>query len=195
MRVTHFGAVHPRLAAVQRDNWRLRRSRRAGGDPLLADVLPRLPPGTAVVLDLKDDRGTAGARLVDALRHEPSLAGHPLLVTGHNWADVATAAAALRAVPLFTVGRAQQLPQVYAGDPAPPPGSPWGLAVRARLLRPGVIERLLECTGLLVAWTVNDVNRAERLLARGVRGIVSDRGAVLRIVATAYLPPNPAIGE
>ncbi len=181
--VTHFLPVVSAVPLLQHDGWRFRLGRRDPVAPLLAAAVVHLPPTAMVLLDLKDDRGSAAHRLADRLL-DGGLAELPvdparLHVSSHSWAVLERLERAG-----WQTWRTIGSPRRLAAFDAVGPGGAWAVTVRHRLLTDAVLERWAGSTRL-TAWTVNDVRRAQELLDGGVLGITTDSCDVHRVVAAA----------
>ncbi len=161
-------------ALLQRDNWRLRARSRGSRDPLLADVVARVPDQCDVLLDLKERSADRGARLVAALAG--ALTGQPRYIAcGGRPGDLdALRAAGFRT--WRTVGDAADLHAVLAGPALPDEA----VSVRQSLLSGEVVAALHTRVPTVVAWTINYPRRARQARHFGVDGITTDRLAVMR---------------
>lgn len=180
--VSHQLAVHPRTQWLRRDQWRFTVSRVPRG-PRLAQVLPALPDGLAVTLDLKESPGYRAEDLADAAAgvvRETGALDRVLGVSGLHW----PALDRLRdeGLPVWpTVAGPQALAVVETHRR---PDGQAGLSVRHTLLTPPVLARLLPF-GRVVAWPVNHPGRARALVAAGAGGVTTDRPAVMLSLAGA----------
>lgn len=158
---------------LHRDNWRVRWHTGAVRDPLLTDVIARVPDRCLVLLDLKEKTPGRRDRLISALIDALPDRGR-FRVCGHRDDDLDTVRrAGFRT--WRTAGDARALAALVAdgrlADDA--------VSIRHRLLTAAVLDRLHEQAPNVVAWTVNDVARARQLRAMGVDGVTTDRMAVL----------------
>lgn len=158
---------------LHRDNWRVRWHTGAARDPLLTEVVARVPEECLILLDLKEKTPERRTRLVDALIGSlPDRAR--FRVCGHRDDDLAL----LRSAGFRTWRTARdaaELAAVLADGRLPDDG----VSIRHGLLTGEALDRLHAHTPQVVAWTVNDVVRARQLRAMGVEGVTTDRTAVL----------------
>lgn len=173
---SHYLPLFPHVEFVQRHNWRLRFGGDRTLDPSVSDLASAVPSGCRILLDCKDDTGAGARRLSERLRERvgdaeryvvasknwPAL--QPLLTAGY---DVWASAASSRAVAELL---SREVPCT-------------AVTARHTLLGPDVMRRLKSRYPTVVAWTVNDVTRVERLADMGVDGIASDKSVVLQAIA------------
>lgn len=162
---------------LHRDNWRIRWHTSAVRDPLLADVVARVPEQCPILLDLKEKAPARRARLIAALI-ESLPERSRFRVCGHVGEDLdAARRAGFRT--WRTARNARELAALLTAGRLPDDA----VSIRHRLLTAPVLDRLHERTHSVVAWTVNDVARARQLCALGVDGVTTDRHAVLTELA------------
>lgn len=137
--------------------------------PRLAQVLPRVPAGVALMLDLKGPDPRMAAEVLAATDGWRSR--RPLLVSARAWRT----ADRLRGEPGITVlhsvggGRGlRALLRRYGPDELE------GVAVDRRLLTPGVVAALRERAPRVWTWPVDDPVTARTLVRWGVTGLISD---------------------
>lgn len=145
---------------------------------VVADILGALPADVAPMFDLK---GT-DPRLPSALQRliEEHLPGRPYAVSSQNWSYLDEFLGIEEARVIRSVGSARALQQMRTDLDA------WtgaGIGFDVELLVPAVIEELRERTPLLVTWTINDLEQAQRLVEQGVGGIITDSLTVVRALA------------
>ena len=158
---------------LHRDNWRIRWYTGAVRDPLLTDVIARVPEHCLVLLDLKEKTPGRRARLVDALI-DTLPDRDRFRVCGHRDDDLdAVRRAGFRT--WRTARDPRELDALTADGRLPDDA----VSIRHWLLTGDVLDRLHEQAPNVVAWTVNDVGRARELRAMGVDGVTTDRVAVL----------------
>jgi glycerophosphoryl diester phosphodiesterase len=164
---------------LQRDNWRLRWHSASVRDPKLEDILAVVPAGCRISLDMKEKVDERRVRLIDAL-----IAQLPdrsrFVVCGGRVAHLDR----LRSAGFRTwrsAGTSAQLRELLAHGPL----ADDAVSVRHSLLSREVIARLHEQVSTVVAWTVNDVNRARHLRQCAIDGVTTDRPAVLRELSAA----------
>jgi glycerophosphoryl diester phosphodiesterase len=172
--VSHF---LPFGGVLQRDNWRVRWHTGAAGDPRLADVIALVPDECLLLLDLKEKAPDRRARLVAALIGSlPDRAR--FRVCGHRRDDLdELRRAGFRT--WRTARRSRELAAVLADGRLPDDA----VSIRHSLLTGDVLERLHERTPRVVAWTVNNLERARQLHAMGVDGVTTDRIAILHALS------------
>lgn len=176
--VSHWLPLHRLLPWPLHDGWRFHWGSRHPDGRSVAEALDLVGPGQRVMLDLKDDEEPAAGRLA---RHVAAqLAERPdrdrFVVCSHHWPSLhlvrETGVETWRTVGNpAALRRAMQTAEAVGGH-----------SVRHRLLSAAAVERL-RVSGEVVAWTVNDVGRAEELVRRGVTGVTSDRPEVFRAVS------------
>jgi glycerophosphoryl diester phosphodiesterase len=161
---------------LQHDSWRFRWRAGPPHDALLLDAVDRLPADCLVLLDPKDTDALRRAALVDALARTLGPADR-FRVSTDRCDDLARYRdAGFRTWRTIKDGR--DLHGVVTGAELPDDG----VSVRHTLLTAASVDGLRQVTGRVVAWTVNDVVRAEQLAALGVDGITTDRLDVMRAV-------------
>jgi glycerophosphoryl diester phosphodiesterase len=181
--VSHFLPVG-RGGYLQRDNWRWRWHTAAARDPAVDDVAAVVPPGCAVLLDLKERTAERRRELISAIV-ETMPERKRYVVCGPHPEDLQR----LRAAGFRTwrtVGGRRSLAALLADGPIPDEA----ISIRHTLLTEASIDRLQDVTETVVAWTVNDPGRARQLRDLGVSGITTDRPAVMQSVAA-----GPQVGQ
>ncbi|GAB6900196.1 glycerophosphodiester phosphodiesterase [Kineosporia succinea] len=153
------------LPWFRHDGLRLSLSRHPLGPPVEA-VVDLLPKQVEIMLDLKCDRGTEAFRLVRkvlTLGLDPSRC----YVSSKNWRSLEELEREG-----FRTWRSVAHPWALRGllDDGK---STYATTVRHPLLTPGTLERLQQL-GRVMAWTVNDPQRAVELVEMGVDGVTSD---------------------
>lgn len=152
---------------------------------LLHRLVQETSPATELMLDLKGgDRALPGA-VITTMQAE--LPGHRYWVCSQSW----TLLEQFRDVPdvrvVHSVGDERMLRQVarrltWHDDHA--------ISINRRLLDPDRVRRLREQVPTLMTWAVNTRAEADRLVAWGVNGLISDDLDLLRQLAGAG--PGPA---
>ena len=168
---------------LQHDNARFRWRWGPPFDATLAEVLTRVPPECGILLDPKGKDPARRRLLTDALAAE--LAGGPdgpvrFRVSTSDEDELGRYRAAG-----FRTWRTLKSPAEV--DAAVSGGRMLhdGVSVRHTALDPGSVERLHGVVDAIVAWTVNDLDRARALMAMGVDGLTTDREQVIRAIASA----------
>jgi len=155
------------------------------GPPLEA-VLDALPAGVEVLLDLKCDRGAEAARLV---RRVLGFGLDPARchVSSRNWASMRPLAdAGFRT--WCSIAHPLSLRAALEGRAAG-----YAVTVRYPMLTAAVVDRLHRL-GKVMAWTVNDPDRARALVEAGVDGITSDRAEVFAALRSAVVRTARPVG-
>lgn len=159
------------------DRWSLAlgRSRRV----TIPDLLPTLPPNVELFFDLK---GTH-PRLPAALRvlADELLPGRRYGVSSQHWAHLEPFLEVERARVIRSIGSPEAL-RLMRDQLDTWTGA--GIGLQVDLLTPKVIADLRERTPLIFTWTVNDLERAMRLIEAGVGGIITDSLEVIRAIST-----------
>jgi glycerophosphoryl diester phosphodiesterase family protein len=161
-------------SGFRRDGWRVVRSWNARREPPLADVAELVPPDGVVLLDLKEqDRGRRADLLAAIVATLPA-SGRYLCCT-----SIVEDLNVLRDKGFRTwrtVGDQRQLAAVLAAGAV----ADEAVTVNHKLLSGDVVDRLHSLTDIVVAWTVNNVQRALSLRDIGVEGVTTDSLDVMR---------------
>ncbi len=144
----------------------------------LADLLETLAGTSAgILLDLKDGDGAAAPalhRILASIDRPP-----PLLASSQSWGVLRTLHTLLPSLALlYSIDVRAKLDlflSVAERDPLPR-----GISCRHTLLTRPIVERLHAAGLAVVAWTVDDTDRALELADWGVDGITTHRVAELR---------------
>jgi glycerophosphoryl diester phosphodiesterase len=176
--VSHYQALGP-ARGLQRDNWRLRWHTRSRLDPELAEVDAAVPAGSRVLLDVKEVAPTRRRALVGALAD--ALAERDRYVVCSPFPDDLDQARAAGFTTWRTVRSRAALAPIWAAQAL----RDEAVTVRHSLLDAAAISALGERVGTVVAWTVNDPQRARDLRRLGVAGVTTDRMEVLRTLSSA----------
>lgn len=143
--------------------------------PALEEILPLIPAGVGLMIDLKGPDPRLAARVRAATADFAAERG--LVVSGRVWRTID----ALRGVPgvrtLHSVGSARELRALLRRRGG---REPEGVSIHARLLTPGVAEQLRARADHLWSWPVDDPATARALGAWGVTGFISDQPGRLR---------------
>jgi len=169
---SHYVPLVLGMEAIQRHNWRLRRGGAGARDRSLSDVVAPIPPQCRILLDYKDDTGPGARRLSEVVR-ETITDTDRYVVASKNWLallpprkagfEVWASVATRRALTALLSGKVEC-------DAA---------TVRHSLLTSDTVRSLGQAYGTVVAWTVNDMSRAQTLTTMGIAGITSDNPRVL----------------
>jgi glycerophosphoryl diester phosphodiesterase len=170
--VSHFQPFGGGL--LQRDNWRFRWHTGATRDPRVSDMADAVPNDCLLLLDLKEKTADRRARLVTAIAESlPDRARFRICSPRPD--DLAE----LRSAGFRTwrtVGERRELSAVLDGDEL----ADDAVTIRHSLLTEALIARLHQLVPQVIAWTVNDAERARQLRQLGVDGLTTDRPSVLR---------------
>lgn len=157
-----------------------RRFRWGGGrvlDPTLSEVMAYVPTPCAVLLDPKETSSRARRALVEAVGDSVPVADRGRLRVSTSDAGDLAAYRALGITTWRTIGDRRALDAFLAAGPFVDDG----VSIRHTLLSSArVVERLHNVVGTVVAWTVDDVASARRLVSFGVDGVTTDRVEVMR---------------
>ena len=162
---------------LQRDNLRLRVRRRRSRDPLLAEVIARVPEGCDVLLDLKERGAEASARLIDELSRTLAARSRFIACGGRPGDLDVLRAAGFRT--WRTIGDAAALRNVLDAGRLPDEA----VSIRQSLVSREVVDALHEQVPSVVAWTVNFRRRARQVRHFGVDGITTNRLAVMQLLS------------
>ena len=132
----------------------------------IEEILSVLVPGTHLMLDLKCFTRRAARRIREAIPP-----GHPLTVSSRSWWVLGTFRTRPGARALRSCGNRFQVILVRL---VPGLGERVGVAAHERLLDDRTSRTLTVETLLLFSWGVNTRERAEELVAAGVRGLIVD---------------------
>ena len=168
--VSHYAPLA--RTGLQRDNWRLR-----WGDRNLPELAPRLaavPAAARVLLDPKERTPEARNALVDALIERLSDRERFVVSTGSEPCLRRLSAAGFET--WHSIGDRAGLQRFLANGPSGAKAA----TVRHTLLDAGTLAALRAIVGTVIAWTVNDIVRADELARLGVEGVTTDRVRVMR---------------
>ncbi len=171
--VSHFMPVRWTRGLVRQDNGRFRLRHGPPFDPTLADTLDRVPAHCRILLDPKETRPDRRRRLVRALADALPDRSRFVVSTG----DLGDLQAFRQAgfATWRTLKFAGEVRRVAGEERLPERGA----SVRHTALDRGGIAALHEVVDTIVAWTVNDVDRARELRELGVDGVTTDRYEVM----------------
>jgi len=173
---SHYLPLLPRLEVVQRHNRRLRLGRPWAVDLPLHHIADVVPPQCRILLDCKDDTGAPAQRLTTRLLDSVGDTGR-YVVASKNWPALRLLTDA-GVETWVSVATPRALRTALSSDvPCRT------VTARHTLLDADVVRVLRRRYGRVMAWTVNDPARAQRLALMGVDGVTSDDPEVLHIVA------------
>jgi len=156
------------------ERWYLSRARRSGG---LASLFQACGTQTGVFLDLKGV-GTTTANLIAAARAEAP-AGLQLAASSQSWEGLRQLARAVPGTSLFySVDVASKLDLLFSITRRD--RLPRGTSCRHTLLTRPLVERLHDAGLAVVAWTVDDVDRARELVSWGVDAVTTHKVREMR---------------
>jgi hypothetical protein len=169
--VSHFVPLVGTRGRLQRDNWRLRLSR-GGRDAELKQALATVPATGSALLDLKPNDPQQRAALARAIIEEIG----DLAIGGRHrvcapWPDELDLLRAAGFTTWRTIGSRAQLDAVRAGGAL----ADEAVTVRHSLLSARTVAALHEQVAMVIAWTVDDLARAQQLARWGVDGITTNR--------------------
>lgn len=147
--------------------------------PLLAEILPFVPPGVHLMLDLKGPDPRLAAAVLAATSAFRAERG--LIVSGRVWRTIDRMKGAAGVRTLHSAGSERELRALLRR----PPGTLEGVAIHRRLLTPAVVAALRERVPTVWSWPVDDPATAAALATWGVTGFISDTPERLRE------PPRP----
>lgn len=171
--VSHYLPVLRRRGWLENDNWKVRRSATLDQDPLVLQVVARIPKGCRVLLDLKETEPRRRAELNRRLAAELTDRTR-FVVSTSNVQDLDQLREAGFATWRTLGGRRDLTRLLAAGDVQDE-----AVSVRQRLLDGATVRRLHDVAPSVVAWTVNGVGRACELRSAGVDGLTTDSTSVL----------------
>ena len=150
---------------------------------LLQDLLPVVPPGIDLILDLKGPDPRLPRAVLDAATGW--LSARRLIVSSRVWRHLDVLRHRAGISTFYSVGSSRQLSSLlrrYGPDGIP------GVCVHRRLLAAAVCAALRERSSELWTWPVDDPEDAVMLAGWGVTGLISDRPELLRPGLTALRP-------
>lgn len=142
--------------------------------PLLSDLLPLIPPGVRLMLDLKGPDPRLPGAVAEAT--EGFAAERGLIVSGRVWRTIDRMRAVENVRTLHSVGSPRELRALLRRRGA---RGPEGVSIHQRLLSPAVVTALRERAEWVWTWPVDDPAVAAVLGAWGVTGMISDAPARL----------------
>lgn len=143
----------------------------------LAQLLRATSGGPEVFLDLKNGGATAATLVRRAL--DEADGRRRLVASSQHWPTLrAVRDVAPEVTLLYSIDVRAKL-DLFLSIAARDPG-PRGVSCRQQLVTRELVERLHGHGLLVVAWTVDDVDRAEELAAWGIDGITTHRVAEIR---------------
>ncbi|MCW2616216.1 MAG: glycerophosphodiester phosphodiesterase [Frankiales bacterium] len=152
-------------------------TRRPVSPLLLHEVLDAVRAGQSLMLDLKGP-GAVGLHVAEAVHSRvPDV---PVLVCSRHWAGVDDVWHRPWARPVLSARNATELRRLRRRVRGP--RAPYGVSLHRSLLDPGVVAELQERVELVMSWPINDLTALDDVLARGVRGVISDERDVLKAV-------------
>ena len=137
--------------------------------PHPSEILPLIPPGVALMLDLKGPDPRLGPAVLEVAREV--IAERGLIVSGRVWRTIDRLRGAEGVRTLHSVGSPRELRALLRrrGE-----ARPEGVSIHQRLLTPGVVAALRERVDHVWSWPVDDPATAAVLGAWGVTGFISD---------------------
>ncbi|RZS91016.1 glycerophosphoryl diester phosphodiesterase [Motilibacter rhizosphaerae] len=171
--------------------WDEGRVRRGWGAQLVLEqvleAVDALPGEHRVMVDLKGE----DVRLARAVAPLLAAARREVLVCGRHWPSLAELAGPPGVRVLLSAGDAREvaaLRTAVAGGGRIGDGTAYGASLASAHVTADLVRELGELLELQVAWTVNDLEECDRVLAAGVTGVTTDSAAVLRRVVALHEP-------
>ncbi|MBJ7456974.1 MAG: hypothetical protein JHC74_13030 [Thermoleophilia bacterium] len=137
--------------------------------PLLPELLPLIPPGVRLMLDLKGPDPRLPAAVAAATAGFAAERG--LIVSGRVWRSIDHMRSVADVRTLHSVGSPRELRALLRRRGS---AAPEGVSIHQRLLSPGVVAALRERAEWVWTWPVDDPVTASVLAAWGVTGMISD---------------------
>ena len=142
----------------------------------IAEMLQAMPPGVALMLDLKGSARRLPSELVAAVRE----AGvERVSVCSRNWQLLDPFEAYPEIAVVHSIGREYELRRAWERLEADQNDA---VTLHARLLTRETVQRLKAKVSTVMTWPVNDEGALELALDCGVDGMISDDRALLRSV-------------
>lgn len=165
LEVRHAKALWP--LPVFWERWYL--LERGAPRPLLSDLLPLIPPGVGLMVDLKGPDPRLPGAVAAATAGFAAERG--LIVSGRVWRTIDRMRAVENVRTLHSVGSPRELRALLRRRR---PEGLEGVSIHRRLLTPGVVAALRERAEWVWTWPVDDPETAAVLGAWGVTGMISD---------------------
>lgn len=137
--------------------------------PPLGTILPLIPPGVALMIDLKGPDPRLGPAVLRAAGD--LIAERGLTVSGRVWRTIDRLRGAEGVRTLHSVGSPRELRALLRRRGA---RRPEGVSIHRRLLTPAVAAALRESADQLWSWPVDDPEVARTLGGWGVTAFISD---------------------
>lgn len=147
----------------------------------LRDLLTRIRPGTGLMLDLKGVESRLAGLVLAELPP-----GRPVTISARNPRLLEPFAGQEHVRRIRSVGSPRGMRALLRRDLA----GLDGVAADVRLLDAGTVAELRDRTGCVLAWPVNDAERATALIDLGVEGLISDRPEALAAVPGVRFSPG-----
>jgi glycerophosphoryl diester phosphodiesterase len=144
----------------------------------LRELLEELPDDVELFFDLKGGHPALPAALRSMI--DELIPARPYGVSSQNWSYLEPFLKVDRARVIRSIGSKEALQQMR-GDLDGWAGA--GIGLHFQLLTPEVIAELRERTPLIVTWTINNLEQANRLVRQGVGGIITDRLELIRAMS------------
>ncbi len=135
--------------------------------PVLGDLLPLIPPGVDLMLDLKGPDPRLARAVIEATRG--FVAERGLIVSGRVWRTVDRLRGTTGVRTLHSVGNRGELRRILRRREALE-----GISIHRRLLDQAVVGVLRERAPWVWSWPVDDLATAATLAGWGVTGFISD---------------------
>ena len=165
LEVRHAKALWP--LPILWERWYL--LERAAPRPPLSEILPLIPPGVALMIDLKGPDPRLGPAVLRAAGD--LIAERGLTVSGRVWHTIDRMRGVEGVRTLHSVGSPRELRALLRRRGA---RRPEGVSIHRRLLSPVVASALRESADQLWSWPIDDAETAQQLGSWGVTGFISD---------------------
>jgi glycerophosphoryl diester phosphodiesterase len=171
LELRHLKTVGP--VPVYWDRWQLRPP--STDFPALESLLAAARPGTELLLDLKGFDPRLAGKVIDAIDASGRRQG--IAVCSRHWRHLAPFRTRPHVRVVHSVGSSGELRALWRRSKGRDLD---GISIDQRLLTKPVTAELCRRAPLVMAWSVNAVRSASRLVDWGVNGLISDEPAVLR---------------
>lgn len=144
--------------------------------PSLPEILDHVPDGVHVWFDLKGFTTRLPRRVHDVVGDRADLTYSARAWWVLGWVRRRTLARTMKSVGTRWQRWLVTRTRVGAGH---------GIVIHERLLHDGWLDRLREVTPTVIAWAVDDLDRAEELIRGGIAGLIVDDLELIRAVRAA----------
>ncbi len=137
--------------------------------------------GSLFMLDLKG-RSAATGRAVAELLHARA-ERHPVLACGRHWPAVEAVGVLDYVRPVLSARNRAELAALRRRLERTELPEPYGVSVHRSLLDAATVSRLRHRVEVVMTWPIDDVGWLDRVVDRGVNGVISNEPEILREVA------------